>query len=70
MAPPNAIGLRWLLLTFLVAAWAALAFNYDHFLRPKERFRAFMFASNALAAVAILFAVSAAPPVARFHRLM
>lgn len=64
-------GLRWLLLlTFLVAAWAALVFNYESFLGPKGRFKAFMLASNTLTAAVVQIAVSVVPPVARFQQLM
>lgn len=71
MAPRLQYGLRWLLLlTFLVAAWAALAFNYESFLGAGWRRKAFMFASSVLTAVVVLTAASVTPPLAQFHRLM
>ena len=71
MAPRLQFGLRWLLLlTFLVAAWAALAFNYESFLGAGWRTKAFMLTSSVLTAAVILTAASVTPHVARFHRLI
>ncbi|BBO36490.1 hypothetical protein [Lacipirellula parvula] len=62
---------RWLLLlTFLVAAWSALAFSYESFLGPNARVKAFVGACSIFSALVVLTAASVAPPVARFQRMV